>query len=174
MFALIENNVIAMLVPAGTAFEWQGCFYPANWCNLSTPEEKAAIGMVDVVYGPQLSDQYYWISQDAPVYNAETNQVDINYTATPKDLFTCQNNQVNATNQTAWTLLEPSDWMVIRSVESGGVYPVPQSWNTWRQTIRNQAKDQVTAITACTTVDQLAALPPVDWAHDPNWVAPGA
>ena len=51
MFAIISNGVIALLVPAGTAFTWDGVQYPANWCNLSTPEEKAAIGMVDVVYG---------------------------------------------------------------------------------------------------------------------------
>jgi hypothetical protein len=159
-----------LLVPAGTAFEWDGVSYPSNWTNLSTPEDKAAIGMVDVVYGQYPNDQYYWISQDAPVYNAETNQVDINYTATPKDLFTCQNNAVSAVNAAAYSILQPTDWMVVRSVESGGVYPVPLAWNTWRQQIRTQAAAAVNAITACTNVDELAALPPVQWAHDPNYV----
>ena len=68
MFAIVVNGVIQMLVPAGTAFTWDGLQYSNNWCNLSSPEEKAAIGMVDVVYGSQPSDVYYWISQDAPVY----------------------------------------------------------------------------------------------------------
>jgi len=68
MFAIISNGIIAMFVPAGTAFEWDGIQYPQNWCNLSSPEEKAAIGMVDVVYGQYPNDQYYWISQDAPIY----------------------------------------------------------------------------------------------------------
>jgi hypothetical protein len=168
MFAIISNGVIALLVPAGTAFEWDGLQYANNWCNLSTPEEKAAIGMVDVVYGAQPSDVYYWISQDAPVYTGTV--VEINYTATPKDLAQCQTNDVNATNAAAYSILLPTDWMVVKAVETGGT--VAPAWNTWRQTIRTQAGDYVVAINACTTVAQLAALPPVVWANDPNYVAP--
>ena len=168
MFAIISNGVIALLVPAGTAFEWDSIQYPANWCNLSTPEEKAAIGMVDVVYGAQPSDVYYWISQDAPVYTGTV--VAINYTATPKDLFECQSNAVNATNAAAYSILLPTDWMVVKAVETGGT--VAPAWNTWRQTIRTQAADYVAVISACTTVAQLAALPSVQWAHDPNYVPP--
>ena len=168
MFAIISNGVIALLVPAGTAFEWDSVQYPANWCNLSSPEEKAAIGMVDVVYGAQPSDVYYWVSQDAPVYIGTV--VEINYTATPKDLAQCQSNAVNATNAAAYSILLPTDWMVVKAVETGGT--VAPAWNTWRQTIRTQASDYVAVISACTTVAQLAALPPVDWAHDPNYVAP--
>jgi len=170
MFAIISNGVIALLVPAGTAFEWDSIQYPANWCNLSSPEEKAAIGMVDVVYGSQPSDVYYWISQDAPVY--ADGVVTINYTATPKDLAQCQTNDVNATNAAAYSILLPTDWMVVKAVETGGV--VAPAWNTWRQEIRTQAGDYVVAINACTTTAQLAALPPVVWANDPNYVAPEA
>ena len=168
MFAIIQNNIIALLVPASTAFEWDSILYPANWCNLSSPEEKAAIGMVDVIYGTPANDQYYWVSQDAPVYNGTV--VEINYTATPKDLAQCQTQAVDATNAAAYSILQPSDWMVVKAVETGGT--VAPAWNTWRQTIRTQAADYVALISACTTVDQLAALPPVQWANDPNYVAP--
>jgi hypothetical protein len=168
MFAIISNGVIALLVPAGTAFEWDGIQYPANWCNLSTPEEKAAIGMVDVVYGQYPNDQYYWVTQDAPVY--EDGVVKINYTASPKDLFTLQNNAVTAMQQTAYTILLPSDWRVVKGYETKSL--IPPDWDTWRQTIRTQCDTQIQAISACTTVAELAALPPVDWAHDPNWVEP--
>lgn len=168
MFAIISNGVIALLVPAGTAFEWDGISYPQNWCNLSSPEEKAAIGMVDVIYGTSANDQYYWVSQDAPVYNGTV--VEINYTATPKDLAQCQTQAVDATNAAAYSILQPSDWMVVKAIETGGT--VAPAWNTWRQTIRTQASDYITAINACTTVAQLAALPPVQWANDPDYVAP--
>jgi hypothetical protein len=169
MFAIIENNNIAQFVPPGTPFTWDNNQYPANWCNLSTPEEKAAIGMVDVVYGQYPNDQYYWVSQDAPVYTGTV--VEINYTATPKDLFECQLNAVNATNAAAYSILLPTDWMVVKAVETGGT--VAPEWNTWRQTIRTQAADHVAAVTACTTVAELAALPPVAWALDPNQVDTG-
>jgi hypothetical protein len=168
MFAIISNGVIALLVPAGTAFEWDGIQYPANWCNLSTPEEKAAIGMVDVVYGAQPSDVYYWVSQDAPVY--ADGVVTINYTATPKDLSTLQNGAVTAVQQQAYTILVPSDWRVVKGYETKSA--IPMDWNTWRQEIRTQCYAQIIAITNCTTVAELAALPPVTWAHDPNYVPP--
>jgi len=168
MFAIIQNSVIALLVPAGTAFEWDNISYPANWCNLSSPEEKAAIGMVDVVYGQYPNDQYYWISQDAPVYTGTV--VEINYTATPKDLFECQNQAVTAVQAQAYSILQPSDWMVTKATETRSA--VPTTWNDWRQIIRVQCANQVAAITACKDVAALAALPPVDWAHNPNYVAP--
>jgi len=164
MFAIISNGVIALLVPAGTAFTWADINYPANWCNLSSPEEKAAIGMVDVIYGTPANDQYYWISQDAPVYNGTV--VEINYTATPKDLAQCKTSAVDATNAAAYSILLPSDWMVVKAIETSGT--VAPAWNTWRQTIRTQAADYITAINACTTVDQLVALPSVQWAADPD------
>ena len=168
MFAIVVNGVIQMLVPAGTAFEWDGLQYANNWCNLSSPKEKAAIGMVDVVYGQYPNDQYYWVSQDAPVYNGTV--VEINYTATPKDLFECQMQAVNALNATAFSILSPSDWMVVKGYETKSA--IPPAWNTWREDIRAQCRAQVIAINGCTTVDQLAALPPVQWANDPNYVAP--
>ena len=168
MFAIIQNNIIALLVPAGTAFTWAGIQYANNWCNLSSPEEKAAIGMVDVVYGQYPNDQYYWVSQDAPVY--ADGVVTINYTATPKDLAQCQTNAVNATNAAAYSILLPTDWMVVKAVETGGT--VAPAWNTWRQDIRTQCNAEIMDINDCTTVDELAALPSVQWANDPNYVPP--
>ena len=170
MFAIVQNNQIVMLVPDGTAFEYNGIQYPANWTNLSTPEQKAEIGMVDVVYAPMPNDQYYWVSQNAPVYNETTNQVDVTFTATPKDITQLKANLVAQTNQTAYTILLPTDWMVVKAVETST--QVPADWNTWRAEIRTQAKAGVDAIEACTTVEELAALPAIEWAHDPNYVPP--
>lgn len=167
MFAIISNGIIAMFVPAGTAFEWDGIQYPQNWCNLSSPEEKAAIGMVDVVYGQYPNDQYYWVSQDAPDY--KDGVVTIDYTATPKDLFECQMQAVNAVQAQAYSILLPSDWRVVKGYETKSA--IPMDWNTWRQEIRTQCDAQIIAIEATKTVDELAALPAVDWAHDPNYVA---
>ena len=168
MFAIVQNGVIIMLIPAGSAFTYDGVDYPSNWIQLASQDELAALGVVDVVYASYPNDVYYWVTQNAPVYNAQTNQVDVTYTTTPKDLATCQTNQVNNINAQAYSLLQPTDWLVIRSVESGGVYPVPQAWNTWRATIRTQASNAVTSITAATDVDQVAAVFPVPWAQSPN------
>jgi hypothetical protein len=168
MFAIISNGAIALLVQAGTPFTWDGIQYPANWCNLSTPDQKAAIGMVDVIYGAQPSDVYYWVTQNAPVYDPLLNVVNVTFTATPKDLFTLQGNAVTAVQQAAYSILLPSDWRVVKGYETKTA--IPADWDTWRQTIRTQCETQVAAISACTTVDELAALPSVAWAHDPNYV----
>jgi hypothetical protein len=168
MFAYILNNVFQYFIPQGTAFEIDGVQYPANWLNLSTPEEKAAVGIVDVVYGEQPSDVYYWVSQDAPVY--ANGVVTVNYTATPKDLFTLQNSAVTAAQQQAYSILLPSDWRVVKGYETKTA--IPTDWNTWRQEIRSQCDAQIVAISDCKDVAELAALPAVVWAHDPNWVAP--
>ena len=156
MFAIVQNGIIRLLVQPGVPFEWDGNFYPANWCNVSTPEEKASIGMVDVVYGTQANDQYYWVSEDAPVYNAETNQVDINYTNTPKDLTGVKTSSVQQVNSTAYSILLPTDWMVVKAVETSTT--VPADWNTWRESIRTTAATATTAIDSAVDVDAVATI----------------
>ena len=156
MFAIVQNGIIMLLVQSGVPFEWDGVFYPANWINLSTPEDKAAIGMVDVVYGQQANDQYYWVSQNAPVYNAETNQVDINFTNTPKDLTTVKTSSVQQINSTAYSILLPTDWMVVKAIETSTT--VPADWNTWRESIRTTAATATTAIDNAADVDAVAAI----------------
>ena len=42
------------------------------------------------------------------------------------------------------------------------------AWSTWRSAIRAEAAAQIAAISACTTIEQLAALPNVSWSKDPN------
>lgn len=159
-----------MLVQPGVAFEWDGNFYPANWCNFATPEDKASIGMVDVVYGTQASDQYYWVSEDAPVYNSETNQVDINFTNTPKDLTTVKTGAISQINSTAYSILLPTDWMVVKAIETSTT--VPTAWNTWRQSIRTTATTAISSIEGAADVDAVATIiQNIVWAKDPDQLA---
>jgi hypothetical protein len=161
MFYCTQNQ---QYIREGNAFVIDGTQYPANWLNLSTPEEKAEIGLEEVIATNQPANQtYYWVSETL-------NGASLTYTNTPKDLDPCKVNAVNQTNATAYNILLPTDWMVVKAYETGG--SVAPAWNTWRQTIRTQAQDYVIAINACTTIDQLAALPAIQWANDPNYVPP--
>jgi hypothetical protein len=171
MFAIVQNGIIQLLIPAGSQFTWNGIDYPPNWVNLSSPEEKAAIGMVDVVYGTRPNDQYYWVTEEAPVYNAQTNQVNINFTSTPKDLVTLKSTMVNSVNQTAYTLLLPSDWRVVMATETNTA--VDPAWNTWRATIRAEAANTANVIMACTDVPSLANVT-ITWTPDPDQPKQGA
>ena len=170
MFAIVQNGIIMLLVQAGTAFTWNGVEYPANWCNLSSPQDKAAIGMVNVVYGAQANDQYYWVTQQDPVYNAQTNQVDINFTSTPKDLTSVKGSSINQINSTAYSILLPTDWMVVKAVETSTT--VSPAWNSWRQSIRTTASAAVSGVEGATNVDEVAAvMSNINWPKSPDQLA---
>ena len=168
MFAIVQNGQIIMFITAGNAWEYQGIQYPPQWIAQATPEQKAELGIVDVVYGPQADQTYYWVGQNEPVYNAKSNVVDITYTATPKDLNQLKVNQTQQINQTAYTLLQPNDWMVVKSIETGT--PINPDWNAWRASIRSTADAARVAVNACVSVDEMATLPPIDWPLSPDQV----
>ena len=170
MFAIIKNNAIDRFLPEGVAFKIDSTVYPQNWLNTSTPAEKAALGIVDVIYGTRPDDKYYWVTQQPPVY--ADGVVTIDYTSTPKDLAECIKNAVSAINAQAYSILLPSDWMAVKAFETGSV--VAPEWSAWRQEIRTQAEQGIAAVEACADVEALAALPSVSWAHDPDYVEPVA
>lgn len=157
---MFYSSTDGQYIQEGSAFEIAGIQYPSNWLNLSSAEDKSAIGLEEVVAtNSPANDKFYWVSETL-------NGASLTYTNTPKDLFDCQSNEVSATNTTAYSILLPSDWMATKAFETGTT--VATEWATWRAQIRSQAATQIAAIEACTTIEQLSALPNVDWAKDPN------
>jgi hypothetical protein len=171
MFAYVLNNQFQRFIPQGVAFKLNGKFYASDWLNLSTPAEKAALGIVDVVYAQRPDDKYYWVTELPPTYNAATKQVDVAYTSIAKDLAECKKQAAKDVGQQTYSLLQPTDYIDIRNLRDP---EYKLDWMLWRDAIRAQSKAQVVLIIACKDVADLAALPSVDWAHDPNWVAPVA
>lgn len=160
MFYCTQNQ---QYIREGNAFEINGTQYPANWLNLSTPEEKAEIGLEEVIATNQPGNQqFYWVSETL-------NGASLTYVNTPKDLDKCKANLIEQTNSSAYATLLPSDWMVVKAYETGGT--VPTAWNTWRQTIRTQAASYIASVNACATVEELVTLSNIVWANDPNYVA---
>ena len=97
----------------GVAFEVDGVGYPCNWLNLSTPEEKLELGLEEVMaVGERLDDRYYWITE-------HLNKATITYTNEAKPMDECKATAIAQINNTAYTLLLPSDWMTIRSIVTG-------------------------------------------------------
>lgn len=170
MFAIVKDNQIVKFIQPNTVFVVDWVEYPADWIANASQQSKDAIGLVDVVYGNRNDERFYWVTQDDPVYNASSNVVEINYTNTPKDLDSVKSVMISQTNQSAYTILLPSDWMVVKALEIGG--SVPANWTTWRQTIRTEAADYCAAINACSSMEQLEQLPALQWARSPNDPAP--
>lgn len=168
MFAIIKNNAIERFLPEGIAFKIDSTVYAQNWLNTSTPAEKAALGIVDVVYSNRPDDKWYWVTEQSPVY--ADGVVKIDYTATPKDLAQCQKQMVNQVNQTVHSMLFPTDFMDSRKVHDPD-YVAPEAWLTWRASVRSTATQIKAAINAATNVDELAAVV-IEFPHDPDWVTP--
>jgi len=148
-------------IQEGTQFTIDGVEYPSNWLNLSTPEQKEAIGLEEVIAtNSPANDQYYWVS-------TELNEATLTYINTPKDLDTVKSNSISQINQTAYTILLPSDWMVVKSVETGT--PMSTAWNTWRESIRTTADTSRTAVAEATDVDEVQTIMGnITWSPDPN------
>jgi hypothetical protein len=64
-----------------------------------------------------------------------------------------RNVSIDYVNSEAYSILQPSDWYVVRQSENGT--PIPDNWNNWRQTIRQEANDKNAGIAACASVDEL-------------------
>ena len=161
MFYNKEHN---QYVTEGTAFTLGDVQYPANWLNMSTAEEKAAIGLQEVVIENQPADErFYWVSENL-------DGATLTYVNTPKDLDTLKSNWKDQVNNIVYTTLQPSDYMPARAFETGE--PMDEAWKTYRSEVRAYATSTKESIDACTTVDELANIVTnLDWPHDPNYVA---
>jgi hypothetical protein len=142
-------------LPQDTPFEYNGVQYPANWLNLSTPEEKTAIGITEVAEQFRPDDRYYWVTDNG----------DGTFTATPKDLDQLKANANTQIDVAAHSLLSPSDYMTIKAIETGA--EMSTDWKTWRQEIRTLAANTKSAIGASSDVDSLLSAITVTWPKDP-------
>lgn len=148
----------------GTQFEIDGQTFPPQWLNQSTPEQKAELGLEEVVatnspYNPV----YYWTGEIL-------DQATLTYTGTPKDLTEVKTNAIDTINSTAYSLLFPTDWMVVKAFETST--KVPTAWNNWRAEIRTQATGYVSQVEAANDVDAVATIMgSLVWAKDPDQVA---
>ena len=162
---MFYNKQHNQYVNENAAFTLDGVQYPANWLNNASAAEKAALGLVAVqVVGHPEDERYYWVS---------TTLADgvMTYVNTPKDLAVLQNQAVTNVNATAYSLLFPSDWMVVKAQETG--VPVADDWKAYRQAVRDVASATVANIEAAVSVTQVQrAVEGIAWPHDPNYVAP--
>ena len=147
-------------ITEGQPFEIDGTAYPANWLNCTTPEQKAELGLVEVTDSNQPEDdRFYWVS-------ATLNGAVRTYTNTPKDLAALKIQWVSQTRQAAYSLLLPSDWMVVKASETQTA--IPDVWKTYRAAVRTACNGAVTAINAAADVPALQAAVVVQWPQNPD------
>jgi hypothetical protein len=124
------------------AFTTGGIQYPANFLRLSSPEERAAIGITEQADPPVWDQRFAWgYSEDGQLIW--------------KDHAQLMEQWVAQTRTTAGTLLVPTDWMVIREADNGVL--VPDEVKARRQDIRLASGEKNAAIEATTDTAELAA-----------------
>ena len=122
------------------AFTHEGISYPSNWLRLTTLEEKQAIGIVEVADTSQSWDQrFYWGVDN------------------PKDLDGLKTQWKQTQNETAASLLAPSDWRVVKASEVTD-YTVEAEWTTYRAAVRTACNTRQTEIDNCADVAALKEL----------------
>ena len=140
-----------------TPFEHDGVQYPANWLRLASPEDRAAIGIIEVVEQPRPDDRFYWVSQNP----------DGTWTAIPKDLSSLKITWKAQFKQTAYAMLLPSDWLVVRKQEVGTA--IPAEWSSYRDMVRATCEIVIADAENAADIDAfITAVTSVVWPVSPD------
>jgi len=170
-----------------TQFTLGGITYPQQWLAQATPEQKAAIGLEEVVVtGSRADDRFYWVSENLV-------GASLTYTNTPKLLD--DREEVDENGQPMYVKVldnsDPANPVMVDSAErlvtkglksthkaqiDAQVYAALQpsdwmaarafetgtemnaAWKTWRASVRSTATAVKADIDTCTTVEQLVDI----------------
>jgi hypothetical protein len=142
---LLDGRPLSPDVP----FEHDGISYPANWLRLASTEEREAIGITEQPDPAPYDQRFYW-GPDLP-----------------KDHAQLVEQWTQQTRHTANTLLQPTDWIIIREADNGA--PADPLIKTWREDIRLATGTKIDAIAATADTAELAAY--ITGADYPAWPA---
>ena len=145
MFLLNGNRL-----QEGTAFkDAEGNHYPQNWLNLSTEEEKNAIGITWVDDPAPVDTRFYW-DTNLPKALEDKLEEDGSTTKGLKSNFKAQ------VKDTANKLLSQTDWYVIRKAERS--VDIPTDIADKRNAIVTEANRLDSEISLVDSVEGLIAI----------------
>ena len=149
-------------IQQGVAFtDKDGNQYPANWLNLSSAEEKEAIGIIEIADPEIFDNRFYW---DAGLPKAidDVDAVDKNgdpiLDQNGKQIVTkgLKTNFIAQIKDTTNKLLASTDWYVIRKIERN--IDIPTDIEAKRNAIITESNRLETAIKEVADVEELIAV----------------
>jgi hypothetical protein len=165
---LLNGNRLA----EGTSFyDANGTQYPPQWLNVSTEEQKAAIGITWVADAVRADDRFYWdgdvnnpkaledkleVKEDgSPLYKQVYDKTTESMVDTTEQVVTkgLKSNFIAQVKDTAGKLLNATDWYVIRKAERS--IDIPSDIVLKRTQIITESNRLETDIQASTTVEAL-------------------
>jgi hypothetical protein len=167
MFLLNGNR----LAEGTTFYDANGTQYPPQWLNVSTEEQKAAIGITWVADPIRADDRFYWdgninnpkaledkleTKEDGlPIYKQVYDKATESMVDTTEQVVTkgLKSQFVAQVKDTAGKLLNATDWYVIRKAERS--IDIPAEVALKRTQIVTESNRLETDINASTTVEAL-------------------
>lgn len=145
-------------IQQGTPFtDAEGNQYPANWLELSTADEKKAIGIVEKIDPVRADDRFYW---DGDITNPKAlDDKDEENGSVTKGL---KSNFIAQIKDTTNKLLAQSDWYVIRKLERN--IDIPTDIQDKRNAIIAESNRLETDINAVKDVEAL-----IEVLNTQNW-----
>jgi len=144
---MIDQRIIPLDTPFTVGEGDEAIQYPANWLRLASAEEKAAIGITEVDDPVRADDRFYW--------NGDLN--------TPRPVDDVKKVLIDQVNQTAYTLLLPSDWKLVRQIETSTACDAETL--TKRAAIRTACSANIAALNAAIDIAALQAVV-LSWPED--------
>jgi hypothetical protein len=197
MFAVVQNGQVVQVVSPDQPFTVGDKQYSARFLRNSTPEEKLAAGVWDIVDADRPDDRYYWVTGPTWRVNEVNSTVEAVYTSNPKALEDkeevdedgnpmyvkvldntdpqnpvmvdseerlvtkgLKSQNIAQVKQTAGSLLQATDWMVIRKAERN--VDIPADVVTYRAGVVAECERLEAAIAAVSDIDGLIAVQ-ADW-----------
>lgn len=121
-------------------FTYKNIQYPENWIAMSTQSERDALGLIAVADPVRADDRFY--------FNGDI--------STPRPIDQLKTQMIGQVKSIAGSLLAATDWKITRAAE--GVKACDAETLAARAAIRAASDSNEALVTACTTVDQLAAV----------------
>jgi len=139
-------------------FTIDGENYPPNFLRTATPEQLAALGIVEVIEQPRPDDRFYWVTEN----------LDGTFTTVDKDLAPTKTYFLSLIDQTAYAILAPTDYMDFRHLADAG-YTAPADWVAFRAAVRAYIVTIKAAINAANDIASLVeVISATNWPLSPN------
>ena len=150
-------------LPTGVGFTTaDGTQYPANWLNLSSADEKTAIGISEVADPTVYDSKFYYTDgskkelDDKNTVDGDTGELVKNTDGTQHITYGLKTFLKNEEKTTAAILLSKYDWYVTRKQEKGT--EIPAAITSYRDAIRTACSTRETEITNCSDTAALVTL----------------
>ena len=133
----------------GRPFTHNGIQYPGNWLALTSADEKAAIGIT-------------WEADPAP-FNS---RFYVSAGVARTDISAIKTSMTKEQDSSAFNLLEPTDWYVVRKSETDTAIPV--GITSYRTAVRDTCESRKVAINGAADIPALVGVSTFGGMNWPN------